>query len=113
MQGGGEPDVEDGVDAGRQLNALAAAALFPFANNGPDGTCGGLRQGTKGLEPNAPHAMHLPAPRKEAARRVRRACMLCTYDGEGDRDGQFMRVLSTTSFYPLNEAVMFFLVQEF
>ena len=36
----------------------------------------------------------MPAARR-AGRRARRACMYDTYDGEGDRDGQFMRVLST------------------
>ena len=52
VQGEIEPDVEVDVDAGRQLNALAAAALFVSAYHGPDGACCGLLQGATGLEPN-------------------------------------------------------------
>ena len=47
-----EQDDEDGVDAGRQMNALTAAALFS-AYRGARGCAAGASVKAQGLEPNA------------------------------------------------------------
>ena len=103
MQGDGELDVEVDVDAGRQLDALAAAAVFLLPTTAQTGRAAGSLKSQKGLEPNSPIKHASTCRQHEELEDVRgvRAYMIHT-TAMGDRDGQLTHVLSTP---PVSRAV--------